>query len=365
MDQAAPLLAKIETVRQAIVGWSQSSDPITLILVLIFIVVVAWFRRGLAAPTVKALFAILKRLNANLGDNVRVQLVDVAEILIVTLACYIGLEIIDPPNLAGGLLRRAIISVAVIAVFAAWYELAAAFAALLIGRKIQGVRIERDWITRVTRFAIVLFGLTSLLKVWEIDISAALTGVGVLGAGLAIAAQDLIRNLVAGMTNQSEERFETGDAIEVPGQFIGSVARIDLRSTLIVGFDQIPRYVPNSDLASSVVLNYSRMSHRRVWTEINLLLSTTEEQIVSIKRGLLDFVQTSGLFELSSNTPQFVYAHKINDHGIQLLFVALTKTGDYEQYLSACEKLNLTLLKLVSQAGTELAYPTQTIQTRA
>jgi len=103
---------------------------------------------------------------------------------------------------------------------------------------------------------------------------------------LAIAAQDLVRNLIAGMTNQSEERFVTGDAIEVEGSFLGTVKRIDLRSTLVLGFDQIPRHVPNTDLSNSIVKNYTRMQHRRVWVTFQLVLSTSLEQLEATRSAL-------------------------------------------------------------------------------
>ena len=97
------------------------------------------------------------------------------------------------PEIAGGLLKRLIISVAVIAVFAAWYRLAGVFIAQLKDERFDEIRVEKDWMVRVAKFAITLLGLAAFLEVWEIDISGALTGVGVLGAGFAIAAQDLVR----------------------------------------------------------------------------------------------------------------------------------------------------------------------------
>lgn len=123
-----------------------------------------------------------------------------------------------------------------------------------------------------------------------------MTGVGVLGAGLAIAAQDLVRNLIAGMTNMSDKRFETGDAIEIAGGVSGVVERIDLRSTLLLGFDLIPRYVPNSDLSNAVVLNYSNQKRRRVLTKLSLVHSATRAQIEDVRDRLKDYLQTSGDF---------------------------------------------------------------------
>jgi MscS family membrane protein len=208
----------------------------------------------------------------------------------------------------------------------------------------------------------LLLGLTALLKVWQVDISGALTGVGVLGAGLAIAMQDLIRNLVAGMTNMSEKRFQSGDAIQVEGQFLGTVERIDLRSTLVVGFDQIPRYIPNSDLSDSVVLNYSARIHRRVKVIVPLVLSSTEEQIEAVRDDLRQHHQNSGDFHLDEEAAQYIYVSDIGPSSVNIMLYVWTKGPDYDDYLQTIERLTLAILRAVKKAGTELAYPTQTLQ---
>ncbi len=66
---------------------------------------------------------------------------------------------------------------------------------------------------RVAHFGVILFGISALLTVWQVDISGAMAGVGVLGAGVAIAAQDLVHNLVAGMNSQSENSFSEEDVV--------------------------------------------------------------------------------------------------------------------------------------------------------
>jgi len=341
--------------------WWRELDIETLGLSVGLVLVVFVSRRWLAKGLVKLAGGIFKKMSGTLSDEATDKLSEAAEVLLITLALFIALEGLEPPPVLNGLMRNVIGSVAVLAVFSAWYRLAGPFISLLFSQKPGVVRVEQEWMVRATRFAIVLFGLTSLLNVWSIDISGALTGVGVLGAGLAIAAQDLIRNLIAGMSNLTEDRFETGDAIEVPGMFLGTVARVDLRSTLIQGFDQIPRHVPNSELANAVVMNFSRMEHRRIWMEFGLVLETSAAQVAAIKKGLHAFLRESELFELGDAAPKYVYAHKITDHGIEMLFVALTKSNGYEDFLRASEAVSLKILEVVEAAGTELAYPTQTL----
>lgn len=365
MDEVSSPVNIIVDVTASVRDWSNSVASQNLVVVIVAIAVVLVLRRWLAKLVVKLATSVVRHLNADIGEDVQLKMVEATEMLLVALVCYIGLEVLNPPEVAGGVLRRLIISVAVIAVFSAWYRLAGTFVAVLREDTLEDIRIEKDWMVRVAKFAIMLLGISALLEVWDIDISSALTGVGVLGAGLAIAAQDLVRNLIAGMTNVSEERFKKGDAIEVPGMLMGTVEKIDLRSTMILGFDQIPRHVPNADLGNSVVLNYSRIKSRRVLMRFGLVLSSSEHQVRQVKEGVKDYIETSGIFAIDSASPLHIYAHEITDHAIEFLVIALTVKGGYADMLEARESLNLKILELVEAAGTELAYPTQTIETKA
>ncbi len=342
--------------------WLASVNPVNVILSVIVVLVVFFLRKPIAGWVFEANRSLLKQFKVSLSQEVADQLKKASEVLVVTLSLYLALDLIQPPELAGGLLRNILKSVALIAIFGAWYQLSGPFSAMLHSERHGSVRLEIDWVLRITRFAILLLGITAVLEVWEVDISAALTGVGVLGAGLAIAMQDLIRNLVAGMSNISEKRFETGDTIEVDGCFIGTVKKIDLRSTLVVGFDQIPRYIPNSDLANSVILNYTSMKHRRVLLKVPLVRSSTPQQIETVRDALRHYHRNSGDFDLSEAAPKHIYINEIASHSVDILIYALTKGSTYEELLQVTERLTLAILAIVEDAGTSLAYPTQTIQ---
>ncbi|MEP2532442.1 mechanosensitive ion channel domain-containing protein [Shimia sp.] len=343
-------------------GWLASVDPGAATMACIFLVLVILFRRKIADWIVGGFSALLKRFAVSLSDEVTSGLKIAIQILVVTFALFLASNAISPPPVLNGLLEKLLSSVALIAVFATWYQLSGPFVSLLVVEKIGSATKETGWVQRISQFAILLFGLTSLLKVWQVDISGALTGVGVLGAGLAIATQDLIRNLVAGMTNMSEKRFESGDAIQVEGQFIGTVQRIDLRSTLVVGFDQIPRYIPNSELSNSVVLNYSARKHRRVKVVVPLVLSSTREQIESVRDALRLHHQNCGDFHLDEEAAQYIYVSELGPSSVNILMYVWTKGADYDEYLQTMENLSLAILEIVKAAGIELAYPTQTVQ---
>ena len=352
-------------VQKAIMSVEQSLGKVgthSVVLSLIGIALVFLIRKQLSAFSLMGFKALLARFAVDLSDEVEAQLKTATEILFVTLAVYVAANLSFPNDGSGVFLSRILSSVAIVSVFGAWYRLSGPFASLLRNDTSSLVGNETDWIERVTQFSILLFGLTSLLKVWQIDITGALTGVGVLGAGLAIATQDLLRNLVAGMTNISEKRFETGDAIQVEGQFVGTVRRIDLRSTMVVGFDQIPRHIPNSDLSNSVVLNYSARKHRRIMLKVPLMLSATQLQIEAVRDGIRHHHQTSGDFELGEDAPKHIYVSDFGPSSIDILIYAWTRGPDYQEYLQVTERLTLAILRITREAGTALAYPTQTLK---
>lgn len=360
--EASPVLSHVQ---KTIISAQQSLgnvDTNSVAWALIGIALVFLIRKRLSTFGLMCFRALLARFAVDLSAEVEAQLKTAIEILFVTLAIYIAVSFSLPNDGMGLFLSRVLSSVAIIAIFSAWYRLSGPFASLLRNDTSSLVSSETDWIERVTQFSVLLFGLTSLLKVWQIDITGALTGVGVLGAGLAIATQDLLRNLVAGMTNISEKRFETGDAIQVEGQFVGTVKRIDLRSTMVVGFDQIPRHIPNSDLSNSVVLNYSARKHRRIMLKVPLMLSATQSQIEAVRDGIRHHHRTSGDFALGDDAPKHVYVSDFGASSVDVLIYVWTRGPDYQEYLQITERLTLAILSITRNAGTTLAYPTQTLK---
>lgn len=342
--------------------WLISVDPAGLLISGLALLGVFLFRKNIANWVMAGISKYLRHFSIEIPKDVSDQIKLAIEVLSVTFVVYVIVGALNLPDLTDGFLRHCLNSIVIVAIFSTWYQLSGPFASLLHAKNVRQVSLETDWVQRVTQFAILLFGITALLSVWKIDISGALTGVGMLGAGLAIATRDLLQNLVAGMSNIREKRFETGDVIEVDNQFIGTVKRIDLRSTLVVGFDQIPRYIPNSDLSNSIVLNYSGRQHRRIYIKVPLVLSSTREQIEAVRNGLKEYLLSSGDFDLGEDAPKHVFVSELTPNSVNILFYAWTDSPDYSVYLNTLEGLTLTIMDIVSTSGSELAYPTQTIK---
>ena len=342
-------------------AWLERLDRHAALLAIGLVVLVILFRKPLAATATQGVRWLMRTLSINFSDVVEEEAETFLRVLIVAGSLLVALEAMAPPDMVGNFLRRILISVIVLGIFAAWYRLMEPMIDLIGPEKLADVPVDTSWMVRLGQFVVVLMSITALLAVWEIDISSALTGVGVFGAGLAIAAQDFVRNLVAGMNNMSEKRFGKGDWIAVEGGIEGTVQRIDVRSTTVMGFDRVPRYVPNSELSNAIVLNKSRMDHRRVRWTIPLVLEATDEQVNAVCSAVRRHMLDSGDYVTDGSCMLIVCPVALSDNAIDVLALGYTRTKDYQPYLEVCGRLVSAVRHAVGEAGTKLAYPTQTI----
>ena len=101
-----------------------------------------------------------------------------------------------------------------------------------------------EWLIRGLKIAFVFLGAVSILEIWGVEVAPILAGLGIIGIAVALGAQDLFRNLIAGILVLGERRFARGDWITVAGVVDGTVEAIGFRSTRVRLFDQAPAYVP-------------------------------------------------------------------------------------------------------------------------
>ncbi len=97
-----------------------------------------------------------------------------------------------------------------------------------------------------------------VLKIWGIDITPYLAGVGISGLVLGFALQDTLKNVFGGMSLLMDKTYQIGDKVKLESGEVGIIHDIGLRSTKLVTYDNEALYIPNGYLANSRVLNYTR-----------------------------------------------------------------------------------------------------------
>ncbi|MBO5349431.1 MAG: mechanosensitive ion channel family protein [Clostridia bacterium] len=211
------------------------------------------------------------------------------------------------------------------------------------------------------RFAIkfargIIYIIGAFIFVTELgyDLSGLVAGLGIGSVVLALAAQDLAKNLFGGFAIISDKTFVIGDTIEVNTTF-GTVEDITFRTTRIRKLDNTVITMPNSILADSEIINWSKIKKRRYDCELKLSLDITQKEINNIIKKIE--------FELQKNTEIIkdsirVYFSDIEKDGYKITIYLYTDIIDYDEYIKFKNDVNSQILALFEKEHVKLIYPT-------
>ena len=217
------------------------------------------------------------------------------------------------------------------------------------------------WLERAARIIIWIIGLGIILDIFGIQIGPLVAGLGLFSVAVALGAQDLFKNLISGLLIIGENRFQPGDRIEVPGSLHGMVEDIGFRSTLIRMFDTAPMLVPNKDLSDVKVINHGNMQYRRISWTLNLIYSTTQEQLAKICDEVTTFITTSDDFINNPNQESFARTEELASSSIDVRVLCYTDPVGLTDFSKIKQNLIFEIIKIVRNNGSEFAYPSTSV----
>lgn len=130
----------------------------------------------------------------------------------------------------------------------------------IVYRLLENVHPEvRLFVSRLAFVGIMIGVLLWALGVLQVNIATLATILGSIGLVLSLSSQDLVKNMIAGIYLLIERPFGVGDQIAV-GNFSGTVAIVDLRSTTLRAENGEEVIVPNSLILTEVVVKKLKSS---------------------------------------------------------------------------------------------------------
>ena len=105
---------------------------------------------------------------------------------------------------------------------------------------------------------------------------------GAFGVGIGFGLQDIVNNFLSGLILLFERPIKVGDGVLIDGEY-GTVTHIGLRSTVVENLNQAELIVPNSQIISQKVTNWTLSSRRvRLVAEVGVAYGSDLEKVLRI-----------------------------------------------------------------------------------
>lgn len=210
-------------------------------------------------------------------------------------------------------------------------------------------------LSQVTRWALIVVGVALALEQIGFDLTAFLAGLGILGFTVGFALQDVSKNFVAGVLLLLEQPFDLGDTIEVGG-LIGRVAKVDVRATELYTPEGQNVIIPNGEIYTSAITNYSRYPRRRVELTVGVGYESDLEQVRAVALDALTGLP--GL--LADPAPQVIF----RNFGESSIDFTLYFWVDLEKisYLTALDAAVVRIKDAFEKAGIDIPFPVRTVR---
>ena len=205
----------------------------------------------------------------------------------------------------------------------------------------------------ITRWSIVVAGIITALQRF-FDVTAFLAGLGILGFTIGFALQNIMQNFASGVILLIEQPFEVGDAVELNG-YGGTVLTISLRTTEMRTFDGLIVMIPNADVLSNTITNYTRADRRRI--ELPVGISYDSDPAVA-RQIVLDVIKNVPGF-MGDPKPVVVF-HTFGGSSVDMtayFWIDTSKTDPFTAKDTAIELVKAALEK----QGIEIPFPITTV----
>ena len=209
----------------------------------------------------------------------------------------------------------------------------------------------RSLIVRIVRVLISLLFVVMAIQNLGVELLPLIAGLGVAGAGVALAMQGLLGNLFAGLTIIFTRPFRVGEYIGIVGEE-GTVETITLFQTTLTHPDRSRVVIPNRKIVGEILHNYGKIRQIDITvgvaydTELNQALTVIQEVLRENTRVLQDMAPVIGVRTLADSS--------IN--------IAVKPWVAVQDYGPAGGEINKSILEAFREHGIVVPFPQREVR---
>ncbi len=213
-------------------------------------------------------------------------------------------------------------------------------------------------LARITQISILVMGTIWSLSAVDFNVTGFVAGLGIVGFTVGFALKDIAENFVAGILLLLQQPFDIGNAVEAGG-YSGTVTNIEIRSTTIRTWDGLLVLIPNAQVYSNPITNYSKIDKRRVSLDIGVGYETDLDKADAL---LLEVAHK--LPGIRNEPEPFVVFKEFGESSINAtlyFWIDITEAGYFDSIDSTVKGIKTAF----EEAAISIPYPIRTIYNQA
>jgi len=213
-------------------------------------------------------------------------------------------------------------------------------------------------IASLSRYTLLILGIAMTFNSIGVRWASIQWLVAALGVGLGFGLQEIFANFVSGLILLFEQPIRVGDVITL-GDTTGSVSRIRMRATTVTNFDQQELIIPNKDLITGRLLNWTLTdTTSRMIIQVGISYDSDPELACSLLREVC-----SNHPNVLSEPPPTAYFEQFGDSTLDLK--ARFFLANLDQRLPTRHDLHTEIRKRFAAAGIEISFPQRDLHLRS
>ena len=199
------------------------------------------------------------------------------------------------------------------------------------------------------KVVIAIIGLMMVLNfAFHLNVGSLITGLSIVGAGIALALRESLENLIASFIIFFDKPFTTGDLVKVHN-ITGTVEKIGLRSTTIRSDQKTYVSVPNKQMVDSVLDNLSLRTQRKGELKLEIGVTTNSSLIESLITGIKNILKKKELDD------SHVLMSDITGQAFIITIDYFTAPFTINEFNNIRQEINLQVIKLMEKLKIEIA----------
>ena len=222
------------------------------------------------------------------------------------------------------------------------------------------------FIIEIAKILTYIFALFIIMgNVFDVNITALATGLGIGGIALAMASKESLENLLGSFTIFFDRPFTVGDMVTV-GSVTGRVEKVGFRSTRIRTLDRSLVTVPNKKMIDAELDNLGMRPIRRVKFSVGLTYHTSIEQIKKIVADMQTMIdnhpRTTNAEGIKSKDKEGkVRFDEFGDSSLNIFVLYYVDSPKWADLIDVRQDVNYKIMEIVKKHNSDFAFPSTTV----